>query len=491
MSASITASKYSARKRSRRWHDRILAAVPLAILGSVLAVASAQVSADRSSDMELEVRLYGSEQALVEEFDKTREKQAHQDFPNELDHVLSVLLDRAYPAPKVANLVQPTIAALCEQVHSLSKVEISDTKRADWIRTTVETKSFAGVLKELDSRLADDAQRVRLVDAGLTAMLGATGSVAAGVLNPAQTEWITNLMEARKTPAKERGTLGVDVSDWPTIKVMPNTPAAEAGLRDGDVVRRVDDKDAAELKTIAEALEVLRGPADTEVSFTVKRGTKTLTFDVRRASAADRIEAKAIDPDIVYIKIPQLEGSGIGQRVSELVCKHVTDATSAVILDLRDNNAGRPEETNAVADLFLDEKLLQIFEFRSGLRVAFKSKPGALAVPVVFLTNGNTGSCAEMLALALHDNGRATVIGQQTAGALYGKDFETLKDGRMVIFRSDPTVLSPTGQDYAETGLPPDIAVEDVDDSDEDDVLLRAVEWVRSNVPKHSTSAAR
>ncbi|OHB79605.1 MAG: hypothetical protein A2W31_12980 [Planctomycetes bacterium RBG_16_64_10] len=194
-----------------------------------------------------------------------------------------------------------------------------------------------------------------------------------------------------------------------------------------------------------------------------------------------------MDPGVVYLRIPLFEGSGIADRVNELICKHVTDATSDIILDLRDNPGGRAEEANAVADIFLDEKYLQIFEFRNGRCIAFKSKPGALDIWVIVLTNRNTASGAEMLAIALRDNHRATVIGQPTAGYLFGKDFAKLSDGRMIVFRSEPTILSPTGKDYSATGLSPDILVDESKCSGEDKILGRAIQLVRTRPRKDSS----
>lgn len=440
-------------------------------------VARAQEAGKAAAEME--VVEYGGEQALVEAIEKRSDRQVAQQFPNELDRVLVVLLVRAYPQPKAPDLVHPTIDALCEQVQAQTHADISDSQRMAWVIAASESKSFESVLSEMEGLAEGSVQRVPLVDAGLTAMLNATNSITAGVLGIAEADSLTNMMEARRTPDKERGLLGVDVSNWPTIKVLPG-PVAEAGLRDGDVVLRLDGKDVAEISTPADALQALRGTAGATISLTIKRGEQTLTFDVRRGSAADRITARVIDPGVLYIQIPLFEGAGIATRVNGLIDKHVTDATSYVILDVRDNVAGRPEETNGVADIFLDEKLLQIFEFRDGRRVAFKSKPGALDVHVIVLTNHNTASCAEMLALALRDNDRATIIGQPTAGALFGKDCEKLGDGRMVMFRSEPTILSPTGNDYSETGLPPDILVADSKDSGEDKTLVQAIQWVRS-----------
>lgn len=459
--------------------EPIALAMFFAISACLSAPESARAQEARKSAADVEVLLYGSEQALVKAIEKRSDRQVDDDYRNELDRALSVLLARAYPKPKVQDLVQSTVDALCEQVQALTHAKIPNSQRTTWVETASRTKSFKAVLTDLEAIAAGQLTREQVVNAGLTAMLSATGSITAGVLSVPEAEWLTNVVEARETPSKERGMLGVDVSRWPVIEVLPGT-AAEAGLRDGDVVLRVDRIDVAEVKTSADALKALRGTAGTRMSLTIKRGDQTLTFNVRRAFAAERIKASVIVPGVVYIQIPLFEGSGIAARVNELIRTHVTDAISDVILDVRDNSAGRPEETNAVADIFLDEKFLQIFQFRDGRRVAFKSKPGALDIRVIVLTNRNTASCAEMLALALHDNHRATVIGQPTAGALFGKDWEKLADGRMIIFRSEPTILSPTGHDYSETGLPPDVIVDESLGSDEDEILARAIEFART-----------
>jgi carboxyl-terminal processing protease len=312
-------------------------------------------------------------------------------------------------------------------------------------------------------------------------MLRATGWKFAGVLRGPEAERIRKMLEARSTPGEERGIVGVKVDRWPTIEVVPGTPAAEAGLQDGDVVLRVNARDVAKTDTTADALAALSGAAGTVIHLTVKRGDKILSFDVRKAPyAAASVTASVMDPGVVYVRIPLFEGAGVAERVRRLIREHVTDATTDVILDLRDNPGGRAEEVNAVADVFLDEKWLQVFQFRNGRQIAFKAKAGALDVGVIVLVNGNTGSGAEMLAIALKDNDRATVIGEPTAGALFGKDFEKLTDGRMIVFRSEPTVLSPTGKDYSKTGFPPDVLVGQSRGSGQDRVLDRAIQLVRT-----------
>ncbi len=441
----------------------------------------------RTPAVDTEVVVYGEENAIVDAITKKSHAQDNQTYANELDHVFSVLLSRAHPKPEANNLARHTIDAICKEVEAILRTKIVDSQRKAWMATATRTKSFESVLKDMEAADAGGAKREQLVNAGLTAMLGAAGSKCAGVLSSPEAEQSIQMFETRGTPSNERGMLGVEVSRWPTIKVMPDTPAAEVGLQDGDVVLRVNSREVAKTEVAADGLKALRGAADATISLTVKRGSKILTFEVRRASAAMRIKTRVIDPGVVYIQIPQFEGSGIAKRVKELIRKYVTDATSDVILDLRDNIGGRPEEANGVADIFLDEKCLQIYQFGDGRRIAFKSKPGALDVQVIVLTNENTACAAETLVMALHDNRRATVIGQRTAGVLGGHDGEKLKDGRLIIFRSEPTVLSPTGKDYSETGLPPDILVERSKGSGEDTILDRAIQLVRTR-PKKAPS---
>jgi carboxyl-terminal processing protease len=446
--------------------------------------------------VDAEVFVYGREQTIIDAITKTSDRQADREYRNDLDHVFSVLLNRAYPGPQAHELARRAIDALCREAETLGHKKVPELQPGTWEATATRTRSFESVLTDMETTAIGSAKRERLINAGLTAMLGATGSRSASVLSATEAERTMEMLAARGRASKEPGILGVNVSRWPIIEVLPDTPAAEAGLRDGDIAVRVNTRDVARTETGADGMKALKGAADTVVSLTVERGSRILTFEVRRASAATRIKASVIAMGIVYIQIPLFEGSGVAERVKELVRKHVADATSGFVLDLRNNRGGRAEEANAVADIFLDETRLQILLFRNGRRIAFKSKPGALDVRVAVLTNHDTASAAEMLAIALHDNHRATVIGQPTAGLLFGKDFEKLKDGRMIVFRSEPTVLSPTGNDYSETGLSPDILVSEPKGSGEDKTLGRAIQLLQTPankvvIPRRCSAARR
>jgi C-terminal processing protease CtpA/Prc len=141
---------------------------------------------------------------------------------------------------------------------------------------------------------------------------------------------------------------------------------------------------------------------------------------------------------------------------------------------LRDNPGGRLEEANAIANLFLDGRLLEILAFRAGRRIAFRAAAGRLPMRVWVLANRQTGSSAEVLAMALRDNSAAAIVGEPTAGFLFGKDLQPLPDGRALLIRTAPLILSPSGKDYVPGGVTPDIPVPD-DRKGRDNMLERAL----------------
>jgi carboxyl-terminal processing protease len=307
-------------------------------------------------------------------------------------------------------------------------------------------------------------------------MLHATGWSLACVLSPDQAAELKQILEFRKA-GKEQGVLGLYLDSWPSVEVVPGAPAAEAGLQNGDKILMVNGMGTSTVSTASEAMRLLGGPAGDTVRLTIDRGDQKLTYDVRRASkAVFMIRANLVKPDVLVIQIPTFEGSGIGDKVKQIVHQYVDHQVKVIIFDLRNNPGGRPEEANAVADLFLDKKILEVFKFLDGRQILFESHPGQIDIRLLVLVNRNTGSAAEMLAMALRGNHRALIVGETTAGALFGKAFEELKERQMIAFRTEPTILSLDGEDFSIRGFPPDIPVTDTHDSGKDRILERALE---------------
>jgi C-terminal peptidase prc len=422
----------------------------------------------------------GNEQTIIDRFVTKRDELAAGRFSNSLDHAFAVLMAKAYPKPDALRLSRAAIASLSEQSARQGGSRIDAAQSDRWVSETSRTGRFDAVLKELTARDNRQTNHQPMIEAALNAMLKASGWDAACVLDSAQANAIERMAKARATPTEERGILGLKLDHWPAVAIVADAPAAEAGIKNNDVVLAIngkDLKDLADVKNAADALRLLEGRAGEKVNLKVSREAGTFEFEITRASAATAmISWRKIKPNALLISIRTFEGSGIAARVKQLIDAKATNSASIVVLDLRDNGGGRPEEANGVADLFLDSKRLQICQFRDSRSIAFKSHPDEVAVRIILLTNHSTGSAAEMLAMALRDNGRGIIVGEATAGALFGKDVAKLTSGETIMFRTEPTVLSPTGRDYSTGGIPPDVKVGDLRGAETDAILARALD---------------
>lgn len=450
----------------------------LALNGLLVIVGCAGSRDDGRADQQ--TFLTGSEQSVVDSFAQKPDISAATRPVNSLDYALDTLLTRAYPPPDRLRLISGAMDALCDDYGDQTHHDMSPGQHDDWLRAVVSTNSFAPILSEIERSTPANVDQRSLVRAGLRGMLPATGWKEACLLTDAQAADLKKMSVARDSPVQERGVLGLNLSRWPEVEVIPGSPAADAGVQNGDRLLHISGRSVAQIVAPAEAIKLMAGPPGNSIQLTFERNGKEFTVELRRVSmAVAEIKSGLVAPRVVYIAIPLFEGSGIADRIKRIIQDRViTGRAGAVVIDLRGNPGGRPEEANAVADIFLDAKCLEIMQFRNGRRIAFRSHPGGLKVRLALLTDGNTGSSAEMLAMALRDNGRAVIIGQATAGALFGKDTEDVGDNQTILFRTEPTVLSPTGRDYSITGIPPDVLVAPTKEPGQDEALRRAIDVV-------------
>jgi len=381
---------------------------------------------------------------------------------------------KAYPKPDASMLAAKTVTALCEEFRRQTGRELPAARCQSLTVAAAQAGGFENVLRDLQTQSPQGLDRDHLIEAGLAGMLSGPQPPAwlVGKIEAAQ---FKEMILARKEPKLEQGFLGLNLANWPTVtNVVPDGPAWEGGLRNSDVIVRVEGVDISNVRSGVEAKNLLAGPVGGTMVVTVRRGNQEMEFRLHRASrGAMSVRAETLRPGILRISVPMLEGSGIAGRIERLLTDS-KEAHQVLLLDLRGNPGGRLEEAHAIADLFLDGKLLEILEFRGERRIAFRAAPGAAAVRVLVLVNRNTGSSAEVLAMALRDNGAAVIVGEPTAGMLFGKDLAPLEDGRALMIRIAPRILSPVGKDYTAGGVTPDIAAPD-DRKGRDNILDRAL----------------
>lgn len=421
----------------------------------------------------------GQEQRVIDEFSPKRTNSSTKSFSNELDRALHALTVRAYPVPSLQQLAKQAVASICSELSRQNDRDVSSEVAGKWRETVVETRSFKKILEGIGGNTLTPQRREKLVRAGLVGMLKATGLGPEWLVTGQQAKQLKRLIDQRKTGVQP-GLVGIRLDHWPRITVLPDSPAADAGLKDGDVVVGVNDTRAEAIGSPHKAGELIRGPAGETVAIDVLRNGSSLSFAVRRVStAAAMVKARQVGPNCLLVSIPSFEGSGVADKVEALARRIPAHKEAAIILDLRNNPGGQPEQANGVASIFLDGKRLEILRFRDGRQISFVAKPGRLDVKVIVLANRFTGSAAEMLILALRRRHETVIVGERTAGILFGKDYEQLGLGALMFFRSDPVILSPDGEDYSGVGIPPDVPVADRRKPDRDDVLEEALRVLR------------
>ncbi|MBI5930836.1 MAG: S41 family peptidase [Chloroflexi bacterium] len=265
------------------------------------------------------------------------------------------------------------------------------------------------------------------------------------------------------------GGIGVDVvrneAGMIVLYPYPDSPAAQAGIVDGDILLAVNDQPLDPNERLDVVRQMTRGEITDEgsgVKVTVQQPntTETRTYaipfeEIMIPSIAWRVLAEA--PEIGYIQIKSftsLTPDEMRNAIADLQTKNIT----ALVLDLRFNSGGLLQESIDVAGEFLDGGTIVIEQSRTTGETVHDDTPGGVAtdLPLVVLVNGGTASAAEVVAGALKDNERAIVIGQRTFGKGSVQFIFGLEDGSSVHITAS-LWLTPSRTPLDGIGLLPNI----------------------------------
>lgn len=280
------------------------------------------------------------------------------------------------------------------------------------------------------------------------------------------------------------------------VAPIENTPAQRAGIRAGDVILEVDGESTSGWSQEKAVLKI-RGPKGTKVTLKIRHDDGSeQTLDIER----DEIQVASVTTtppggvlkdgagneitDIGYIHIREFTEQTADEMQKAL--KDIVDSgKKGVILDLRNNPGGLLRTTADVANEFLDaDKLLLTEQERDGTKTEFKSHGGGIAtkLPVVIIINRFSASGSEVLSAALHDNDRATLVGEKSFGKGTVNVSNDLKDGGQ-LYISIAKWLTPKGTQIDGVGIRPDIPVQmsDADiDARRDVQLFKAIDVLRN-----------
>jgi carboxyl-terminal processing protease len=242
---------------------------------------------------------------------------------------------------------------------------------------------------------------------------------------------------------------------------IQDSPAEKAGIRADDVLVAVDGK-SVRGDDVSEVVDKVKGPVGTEVELTVLHDGKKRTYDLRRAEIDSPVVSWVMIPDSdVAVVLLSSFSDNSAEELQDAFGKARAAGAKRFILDLRNNPGGRLDQAVEMAGYFLKPgSVVYIRKDASGKREEIKVEgdPASTNAPLAVLVNGGSASSAEILAGALRDNGRATVIGETTYGTGTVLSEFVLRDGSSILL-GVAEWLTPDGDFIRETGIEPDIKV--------------------------------
>lgn len=284
------------------------------------------------------------------------------------------------------------------------------------------------------------------------------------------------------------------VQDTETNRIMvlspiKGGPAQKAGLQPGDYIISVDGVEYSG-EQMTEASNNIKGEEGTTVKIEILRGNETLNFELTRENIkVNPVEGEVLEDDIGYITFSSFdEGTAdeFKSKFEELQGQGIT----SLIIDLRNNGGGIVDEALNIANYILDKDSVILYEVNKSNEeeVEKTTDDPIINMPIVVLTNGNTASSSEILAGALKDHGKATIVGTKTYGKGVIQQIITLSDGSGLKITSEK-YLTPNRTEINKVGIEPDEEVELPDsvtnvlnvERSEDTQLQKAIEVLNRN----------
>ena len=277
----------------------------------------------------------------------------------------------------------------------------------------------------------------------------------------------------------EFGGLGIEVTmEDGLVKVVApidDTPAAKAGVMANDIITHLDDE-AVHGLTLNQAVDKMRGPVNTKIKLKIMR--KGVDKPIEVTIVRDVIRVKSVrshseGDDVGYIRITQFNEQttdGLKKAISDLTTQLGTEKIKGFVIDLRNNPGGLLDQAISVSNAFLEKGEIVSTRGRNAeetQRFNAHARPGDLTngKPLIVLINGGSASAAEIVAGALQDHKRATLIGTRSFGKGSVQTIIPLGSGNGALRLTTARYYTPSGHSIQAKGITPDIEVlQDVPD---------------------------
>jgi len=250
--------------------------------------------------------------------------------------------------------------------------------------------------------------------------------------------------------SKKSGYVGV-------VGVVPNSPAAKAGLSTFDMIESIKGIATRDMP-LAYASMLLQGESGSTVDLSVVRvrHPEPQTVKLTRAmTVLPSVESKMLADQVGYVNIDAITPAQV-REVAAAVQKLQKDGAQKLVVDVRGCSIGSPEDGIALANLFVNKGRITYVQGQRVPRQNFEADPAKAitTLPLAVLTNRGTADAAEILAAAVQDNKRGKVVGERTYGDAAQRKAITMDDGGAVIL-SVAKYYTPDGKAIQDTGVVP------------------------------------
>jgi carboxyl-terminal processing protease len=323
---------------------------------------------------------------------------------------------------------------------------------------------FGEVLERVRSDYVEKPDDPQLIESAINGMLTALDPHSA-YLNP------KHFRDMQVQTRGEFGGLGIEVTmENGVIKVVApidDTPAAHAGLMSGDLITHLDKEQVLGL-TLQEAVDKMRGPVNSPITLTVVRKGTEDPFDVkvtRDVIHINPVKYNAEGNDVGYIRVTTFNEQTTAnlQKAIEDLKKQLGPNLKGFVIDLRNNPGGLLDQAISVSDAFLDQGAIVLTRGRD-LEETQRSnaRPGDITdgQKIVVLINGGSASASEIVAGALQDHHRATILGTRSFGK--GSVQTIIPLGSNGALRlTTARYYTPSGRSIQAKGIEPEVVVEE------------------------------
>ncbi len=322
---------------------------------------------------------------------------------------------------------------------------------------------------------------IELMEAALNGMMESLGDEHSFYMDPDTFTIVNTDLEGQFEGIGATVRQDQDTGALVIVETIPDSPAESAGILSGDAIVEVDGVDVTDMVQ-SEIIGRVRGPEGTVVNLGIERpGESTIIVIpvIRARIQIDSVEARRLEDGLVYIRLMQF-GSNTDHELRDALIRLEAEKSSGLILDFRGNPGGYLTTAVDVASEFMTDGVILTERFRNSEREYF-AKGNAIAptVPMVVLVDEGSASASELVAGALQDQDRATIVGTQTFGKGSVQSWRELSNGggvRVTIAKW----YTPDDRTIHGVGLTPDIEVSlDPTLPDEDLPLRIAVEFLQ------------